>query len=65
MEGYYQILGQKFSHYYTEYILVRLEAAPFASGENNSLIINHGMGPKPIENANMNKHTEPKGKKLI
>ena len=47
-------------------ILLVIELAiPFASGEKSSDIISHGIGPKPIENAKINKQTENSGKKLI
>lgn len=38
---------------------------PFTSGANNSDIISHGMGPKPTENAKINKQRLAKGRKSI
>ena len=36
-------------------------ASPLTSGENNSDIKSNGMGPKPMENAIINMHSELRG----
>ena len=38
---------------------------PLTSGEKSSDIISQGIGPKPNENAAINKHIQANGKKLI